>query len=172
MKKKVLEPELSPGRSFSALASVFVAAFGVSVLAWVSWLTIHDVLTWGKDLSLIFFGSRAGEAISLGIGMTVIHYLLLGAAFLLFGVFIYTRNRTKSPRLSFPQPPQKKQKKAPTRPPKKAQKQTKPETQEWDGSSGCPQHFGYLKTRPKDALISQECLICRQLGACLVGKKA
>jgi len=34
--------------------------------------------TWNKSLALIFFGSRTGEAISLGIGMEVIHYFLIG----------------------------------------------------------------------------------------------
>jgi hypothetical protein len=59
---------------------------GLIILAWVGWLIWHDTAMWGKDIPLIFFGSRTGEAISLGIGMRVIHYFLIGFALLLSGL--------------------------------------------------------------------------------------
>jgi hypothetical protein len=31
---------------------------------------------------------------------------------------------------------------------------------------GCPQYFGYLRVRPKDAIIPQECLICQKMFDC------
>ena len=60
------------------LIGLVLAAIGSYTLAWVGWLTWHDITTWNKSLALIFFGSRTGEAISLGIGMEVIHYFLIG----------------------------------------------------------------------------------------------
>jgi len=64
-------------------------AIGLYTLLWVGWLTWHDITTWNKSLALIFFGSRTGEAISLGIGMKAIHYFLLGVILLsLSGAFV------------------------------------------------------------------------------------
>jgi len=61
-------------------------AIGLYTLVWVGWLTWYDIATWGKSLSLIFFGSRTGEAISLGVGMKVIHYFLIGVILLTLSV--------------------------------------------------------------------------------------
>lgn len=33
-------------------------------------------------------------------------------------------------------------------------------------SPGCPQHFGYLKERPKDAQIPDECFQCSRMAEC------
>jgi len=71
------------------VAGLFLAASGLIILAWVLWLTWYDMTSWGKDIALIFFGSRTGEAISLGIGMKVIHYFLIGLALLLSGLLIF-----------------------------------------------------------------------------------
>ena len=35
-------------------------------------------------------------------------------------------------------------------------------------TSGCPQHFGYLANRPKDAPIPQECLLCPKIVDCML----
>ena len=64
-----------------------------AILAWVGWLTWLDITNWGKDLGSIFFGSRTGEAISLGIGMAVIHYFLIGMLFLSLGLIFFIRIR-------------------------------------------------------------------------------
>jgi len=68
-------------------------AFGSIILAWVGWLIWYDMTTWGKDIAFIFFSSRTGEAISLGIGMKIFDYFLIGLAFPLIGLFILLRRR-------------------------------------------------------------------------------
>jgi len=80
-------------RLLSNLASLLLTAFGSIILAWIGWLTWSDITVWGKDVALIFFGSRTGETISLGIGMKVIHYLLIGVALLLSGLLTFLRRR-------------------------------------------------------------------------------
>ena len=75
------------------LASLFLTAFGSVILALIGWLIGYDMTVWGKDISLIFFGSRTGEAISLGIGVKVIHYFILGLALLLSGFIIFLRSK-------------------------------------------------------------------------------
>jgi len=61
--------KLDLSRLLPNVAGLFLVAFGLIILAWVGWLTWFDVITWGKDIVIIFFGSRTGEAIGLGIGM-------------------------------------------------------------------------------------------------------
>jgi hypothetical protein len=68
-------------RILKDLAAMLLTASGFITLAWVGQLTWHDVTVWGKNITLVFFGSR-GENISLGIGMKVAHYFLVG--FMLF----------------------------------------------------------------------------------------
>jgi len=75
------------------LASLILIACGSIILAWVFWLVWYDVTAWGKDIVLIFFSSRTGEAIGLGIGMKVFDYLLIGLALPLSGLFIFLRRR-------------------------------------------------------------------------------
>jgi len=77
------------------LVGFVLLALGLYTVAWVGWLTWYDITTWSKSLALIFFGSRTGEAISLGIGMKVIHYLLIGSALLLSGIFTLLRKRLR-----------------------------------------------------------------------------
>jgi len=72
---------------------LFPIVFGLIVMAWVGWLIWYDMTTWSKDIALIFFGSRTGEAISLGIGMKIFDYFLIGVAFPLLGLFILLRKR-------------------------------------------------------------------------------
>jgi hypothetical protein len=69
---------------------------GSIILVWVACLTWYDITILGKDVALIFFGSRTGEVISLGIGMHLIHYLLIGLALQLSGLGL-----TRVPRNSF-----------------------------------------------------------------------
>jgi len=80
----------------SKVASLVPIAFGSTILAWVGWLTWHDVTTWGKDLTVILFGSRTGEPIDLTIGMRVIHYFIIGLTLLLTGIVIHLRRRKSS----------------------------------------------------------------------------
>jgi len=82
-------PEIDP----LGLAGLILSLSGLAVLAWVGWLTWHDITVWSKDIALILFGSRTGEAISLGIGMKAIHYLSIGLALLLLGLLVFLRKR-------------------------------------------------------------------------------
>lgn len=84
--------ERHPSR-LSKVASLILIAFGSTILAWIGWLTWYDMTTWGKDLALILFGSRTGEAISLGTGMKVIYYLLIGLTSLVIGLVTFVRRR-------------------------------------------------------------------------------
>ena len=77
-------------------AGLLLAASGSIILAWVGWLTWYDMTSWGKDITLIFFGPRTGEAISLGIDVRVIYYLLTGLALLLSGLLTLLRSLPKN----------------------------------------------------------------------------
>jgi len=74
--------------SRSRLIGFFLLFVGLIILVWVGQLGWHDMTVWGKDLGIIFFGSRAGENIGLGIGIRVIHYFFTGLALLLFGLVV------------------------------------------------------------------------------------
>lgn len=82
-----------PSRLLPNLGSFFLISVGTIILAWISWLTWYDMTMWGKDIAIIFFGSRTGEAPSLGIGMKVIYYFLIGSASLLTGLLTFLRRR-------------------------------------------------------------------------------
>ncbi|MGD9130326.1 MAG: hypothetical protein PVH73_01970 [Candidatus Bathyarchaeota archaeon] len=79
----------------SNLASLFLTSFGLIILVWVGWLTWYDMTVWSKNIVTIFLGSRVGEAISLGIGMKLIYYLLIGLASFLSGLVTYIRSNMR-----------------------------------------------------------------------------
>jgi hypothetical protein len=87
-----------PSHPLTNLAGLFLIVLGLAILAGVGWLTWFDATSWGKDITLILFGSRAGEAVSLGIGMKIIHYFVIGSALLLSGSIIFLRRRIKTMR--------------------------------------------------------------------------
>jgi len=144
-------PKSHLSRMLPDVAGLVLVASGLITLAWVGWLTWYDMASWGKNIALIFFGSRAGEAISLGIGMKVVHYFLIGLALFLSG-FIASLLRRKTGAIelqcsvSVDSQPEKKMK----------------------HPLECLHHFGYLASRPKSAPIPQECLMCQRLADCMV----
>ncbi len=79
----------------------FLITSGLIIMVWIGWLIWYDVTWWSKDIFLIFFGSRTGEAISLGIGMKIFDYFLLGLILPLSGLVIYSRRRSRKNILSF-----------------------------------------------------------------------
>jgi hypothetical protein len=83
--------------SLSHLIGVLLTAFGSITLVWLGHLIWYDITVWGKDISLILFGSRAGESISLGIGMIGLNYFLIGWALLLLGLVILLHGLRKCP---------------------------------------------------------------------------
>ena len=71
-------------------STVFVV--GIAILAWVGRIMLNDVSVWEKGLSSILLGSRTGEAISLGLGLNLLHYMLIGSTLLVSGTAFFLRN--------------------------------------------------------------------------------
>ena len=176
MPRKLQLPKL--GLSILRQHIVFLSLVGSAalVLAWVGWLTWIDITVWNKDIGAIFFGSRTGEAISLGIGMTVIHYFSIGVLLLAVGVVMFLRQRIfaaepeqvmliKSQKTSLNQQNSNVHGDSEV---KSSMKEDNAAAREERFFSGCLHHFGYLSSRPKDSPIPQECIICQRLGDCMV----
>ena len=101
MQKKELEKSARPSLlkqlvSPLNLASLSLMFVGSAASVWIANLIWFDISFWGKDIGLILFGSRIGEAISLGVGMQVIHYVLIGSVLLFSGLLMLFRNRIMS----------------------------------------------------------------------------
>jgi hypothetical protein len=165
-----LRVKLQPSRLLPNLACTFLMVFGASTLAWVGWLTWYDITVWGKDVPLILFGSRAGEFISLGVGMKVIYYFLIGLTLLLSGALAFLRIRSKVSKPNRTHPlsmqPQNDKREEPMA--KTLVKKEKASALDEKIFSGCRHKFGYLASRPKNAPIPNECIICQRLGDCMV----
>jgi hypothetical protein len=153
----------------------------VLVLGWVGWLTWFDITVWNKNLGEIFFGSRTGEAISLGMGMTVFYYFSIGMLLLAFGGILFLKKGIFSSKPQQTLLIESKQIsladqniKTDVKSEEKKSKEKSPikeenlAAQEERIFSGCLHHFGYLSSRPKDSPIPQECIICQRLGDCMV----
>ena len=133
-------------RVLSNVPGFVLATLGSLTLAWVGQLTWHDITVWGKGLVLIFFGSRTGENISLGIGMKVIHYFLVGLALLFLGLLTLLRRRNKVKNLNISH----------------STKQLEKEK----GLSWCSHNFGYLGSLPDFESVPEECLTCQKMLEC------
>ena len=68
------------------LFALLLMDIGAAILIWMVNLLWTDLTYWGKDVGLILFGSRTGEAISLGLGMTMFYYMTIGAALLVTSI--------------------------------------------------------------------------------------
>ena len=155
---------------------------GLILLAWVSSLVWIDISYWAKDIDIIFFGSRTGEPISLGIGMTVFNYFLISMALIGTGGVLFLRNHMLAAKPVVTKPIRAPKVKTPVRTTlqqtpintpepsevKPALKEDSAAAQEERFFSGCLHHFGYLSSRPKDSPIPQECILCQRLGDCMV----
>lgn len=173
--------KLGLSRLMPQLLVLSLVGVGVILMAWVSWLTWNDVSQWGKDIGSIFFGSRTGENISLGIGMTVFNYFLISVALIGAGGLLFLRNRflaikphvtmrAKAANVPKVNTATKQNTNAENTAPE-AEPTIKEETaaaQEERFFSGCLHHFGYLSSRPSDSPIPQECILCQRLGDCMV----
>ena len=161
-------------RSMPKLIMIALFACGALVLAWVGFLIWKDIYVWNKDIGTIFLGSRTGEAISLGIGMAVIHYFLIGVSLFSAGLVLFLRNRifATEPQQAMVMQAQKMSEKKPSNSVQSAVKsvanEENPAAREEMFFSGCLHHFGYLSSRPKDSPIPQECILCLRLGDCMV----
>jgi hypothetical protein len=74
--------------SHSRFIGFLLLFLGAVILVWVGQLVWYDITEWKKELGLIFFGSRAGEGISLGIGISLIHYFFAGLTFVLLSLVV------------------------------------------------------------------------------------
>jgi len=161
-------------RSMPQLIVLALFASAALVLAWVGGITWTDISTWNKDIGTIFFGSRTGEGISLGIGITLIQYVLIGTSLLAAGLVLFIRNRISAtePQQAVLMATQKlkvnRKSKNVNSPVKYATQEENEVANEDRFFSGCLHHFGYLSSRPKDSPIPQECIICQRLGDCMV----
>ena len=190
MLNKLLRPKLHLSFLLPNLVSLLLAGSGSIILAWVGWLTWYDLTVWGKawnkDIALIFFGFRTGEAIGLGVGMKVIYYFLISLVLIMSGMFAFLRNRGKASKLHRSRPLPTQRQKGTEEKKDNVSLVVKPlirETEEKKDKeeptvkllvkeeiffSGCLHHFGYLASRPKGVPISEECIICQRLGDCMV----
>jgi hypothetical protein len=169
MPKKLHFSKFGFSRLFPHIIVLSLVASAALILAWVSWLTWIDITEWGKDLGSIFFGSRASEPISLGIGMTVIHYFLIGLSLLATGLVVLLRNRILAikPQLARLMGSQKVNVDQRLNV-NSAVKEENVAAEEEIRFLGCPYHFGYLSSRPEGSAIPQECMLCHRLGDCMV----
>jgi len=92
--KRAVEPRLRP--PLPSLAGLILSVVGSAVLILMGWVVWQDITVLGKDISLILFGSRMGEAIGLGIDMKVIYYLLIGSLLLVSGLLTFLRRKGRS----------------------------------------------------------------------------
>jgi hypothetical protein len=181
MQKKLQLPNFVFSFILPNILVLVMLTVSVIILGWVGILTWTDATVWHKDIGTIFFGSRAGENISLGIGMAVIHYFIIGAALLASGVVLSLRNRiggnifatTRTQNAGTTTCADAKTKR--TKEKSRVQEMLKPTKNETPAAtsedrffSGCQHHFGYLSARPKDSPIPPECIICQRLGDCMV----
>jgi len=175
MPRELQLSKLGLSRLMPHIIVLSLVASAALIMAWIGWLTWIDMTQWSKDIGSIFFGSRANEAISLGIGMTVIHYFLIGMSLLAAGVVLFLRNRilATKPQLAMQMKPQKvnvnqSQNVNVNSAVKSPVKEENAAAREERFFSGCLHHFGYLSSRPKNSPIPQECILCQRLGDCMV----
>jgi len=83
--------------SHNKLLIIIFLILGLATFVWVFQLIWNDIVVWNKDLGLIFFGSRVGEFISLGIGIRLVHYFFVGLTFLLIGLVLMVHNYRACP---------------------------------------------------------------------------
>lgn len=74
--------------SHSRFLGFFLLLLGALILVWVGGLIWNDITVWNKELGVIFFGSRVGENISLGIGVVLVHYFFVGLTFVLLSLVV------------------------------------------------------------------------------------
>ena len=164
--------------SFGQLIGISLMTLGVITLIWVGQLVWHDITVWNKGISLILFGSRTGENISLGIGMRVIHYSLIALSLIVLGSVVLFRAR-KCPHYFgyYASQPKKdsiqrrclicsKVAECVSGIAQKPKPSTKPTAKKKKGSPKCLHNFGYLRSLPDSQAVPNECTACQKLLEC------
>ena len=78
---------------------ISLIVFGSIALLQVVNILWVDITVWGKDFNAVFFGSRSGENISLGIGLQIIHYYLIGITLIFSAIILFFLRRWNSKKL-------------------------------------------------------------------------
>jgi hypothetical protein len=66
------------------LLQLLLIFLGSILLIWITELTLYEVLLWEKDLMFVLFDG-SGQIISQDIGLSVIHYYIIGIVVLILG---------------------------------------------------------------------------------------
>lgn len=180
MQEESLMSKLDFLRSMPNLIILSLLVAGALILLWAGQITLNDMSVWNKDMGTALFGSRTGEGISLGIGMTLFNYVLIGGLLLAAGTVLFLRNRmlVAGPEQTMVMQTQPMRTRTPVSNGNNNRRSTVNHHNNTNGQngvsneerffSGCIHHFGYLSSRPKDYPIPQECIICQRLGDCMV----
>jgi hypothetical protein len=67
----------------------------ISISGFVSWLVWFDTTCWGKSLDQILCGSRVNEAMSLGVGLIAMDYVVISLTMLVLGLLTLTKQKLK-----------------------------------------------------------------------------
>jgi len=70
---------------FPRLVDLSLIVSGVFILVWISELMLYEMIVWHKSPIFILLAYGANVPISLGIGMKVIYYFVIGSALLSTG---------------------------------------------------------------------------------------
>jgi hypothetical protein len=107
-RKENFEPSKENSRLSRELKLIFtpfnviiisLIALGSIALIQVFNVIWKDIVVWEKDINLIFFGSRAGENISLGMGLQIIHYYLLGITCIFSAILLFFLQKWKTKKI-------------------------------------------------------------------------
>ena len=138
------------------------------------------MITWGKDIALIFLSSRTAEYPfpTLGIDVRVIHYFLIGLTLLFTGLVILLRFCTCPHHFGYyaSQPKNvsmpktclgcSKVVKCISGIPQKQKKPNKPIVEKEKDSPECSHQFGYLRSLSDNQAVPHECTSCQELLGC------
>jgi len=93
--KKIIEVFNRPPL-FPRLVSLSLLVIGVLVLVWIGELICYEMIVWHKSLNFVLFTYGTGKPIDLGMGMKVIHYIVIGVALLSLSILTTLLKITKS----------------------------------------------------------------------------
>lgn len=85
-------PKIKVQKDIQNMILTTMVVTGLAILAGSIKIIFTDLSGSDMGFSEVLLGSRTGEAISLGIGLSLIHYLLIGCTLLLSGMTFFLRN--------------------------------------------------------------------------------
>ena len=98
--KKILDSFIRPP-IIPRLFDLSLMLLGALIIVWITELIVFELVVYNKNLIFILFAYGTNTPLSLGIGMNVIYYLMIGLALLLSGALSYLqRNKTSKTQLN------------------------------------------------------------------------